>query len=72
MAALVTVLKHTNVHKSLHYQTRGRSVMTNISHAYELKNMNDNPQSISDLHKYLVAGCRMESVKTMIFASDPE
>ena len=41
-------------------------------YAYELKNMNDNLKSISDLQKYLAAGCRIESVQPPVFASDTE
>ena len=34
--------------------------------------MNDNFKSISDLQKYLAAGCRIESVHPPVFASDAE
>jgi hypothetical protein len=40
--------------------------------AYELKILNDNLKTISDLQKYLLAGCRIESVKPPVFASDAE
>ena len=34
--------------------------------------MDDNLKSISDLQKYLAAGCRIESVQPPVFASDAE
>jgi hypothetical protein len=34
------------------------------------KNVNDNLKSISDLQKYLAAGCRIESVQPSVFVSD--
>ena len=40
--------------------------------AYELKIMNDNLKTISDLQKYLLTGCRIESVQPPVFASDAE